>query len=77
MGQADNHIAIPNVPSPTVHETVLASKVDVLERQVKSLRRQMGQLIEWQDTVSSPLYKRIWWFLCGYKFGSVGRWYGN
>ena len=52
-------------------------EIDVLRRQVLSLRRQVGRHEEWLDTVNSPFIKRIWWWLCGYKFYTVGRWYGN
>lgn len=55
----------------------MMQEIDVLKRQVTSLRRQVQALIEWQDTVSSPLYKRLWWWLCGYRFRTVGRWYGQ
>ena len=32
-------------------------------------------LEEYVDTVSSPLWKRVWFVLCGYRFLRVGRWY--
>ncbi len=31
-------------------------------------------LEEYVDTVSSPIWKRLWWVLCGYRFRRVGRW---
>ena len=40
-----------------------------------SLRREIRVLTEWQDTVSSPLYKRVWFWLNGWNFFSLGRWY--
>jgi hypothetical protein len=42
-----------------------------------ALRKQAHDHEEYIDTVSSPLYKRVWWFCCGYRFRKVGRWYGN
>jgi len=51
--------------------------VDVLKRQMLSLRRQIQQIAEWQDTVSSPLYKRVWYWLQGYRWRRVGRWYSK
>lgn len=51
------------------------ARVEVLERQVLELRRQVQRLREWQDVVSSPLWKRLWFVLCGWNFGSLGRWY--
>jgi hypothetical protein len=50
-------------------------EIEVLKRQVKSLRRELQRHDEWLDTVNSPLYRRIWWYLKGYKFYTVGRWY--
>jgi len=55
----------------------IEQEIDVLKRQVVSLRRQVQLHDEWLDTVNSPLYKRIWWFLCGYNFYTLGRWYGD
>lgn len=50
--------------------------IDVLQRQVTSLRREVHALQEWQDTVSSPIYKRLWWVLLGFRWNHVGRWRG-
>jgi hypothetical protein len=55
----------------------LAVEVDVLKKQMHALRKQAHDHEEYIDTVSSPLYKRLWWFCCGYRFRKVGRWYGN
>jgi len=52
-------------------------EIDVLKRQVLSLRRQVQAHHEWLETVNSALYKRVWWFLRGYRFYTVGRWYGD
>lgn len=49
-------------------------EIDVLKRQVLALRRQVHALEEWMDTVNSPLWKRIWWWLHGYRFYRLGRW---
>lgn len=49
--------------------------IDVLKRQMKSLRLQVGRHEEWIDTVSSSFLKRIWWWLQGYRLHKVGRWY--
>lgn len=50
-------------------------EIDVLKRQVHSLRKQVQRQGEWLDTVNSPLYKRIWWWIKGYNFHTLGRWY--
>lgn len=47
----------------------------VLKGQVRSLRREVRQLGELLDTINSPLWKRIWWVLQGYRLRRVGRWY--
>lgn len=52
-------------------------RVKALDRQIKSLRRELRALDELVDTINSPLYKRIWWWLQGYHFRKLGRWYGN
>jgi hypothetical protein len=55
----------------------LITRVEAIERQMRSLRVQAHEHEEYIDTVSSPIYKRVWWFCCGYHFRKVGRWYGN
>ena len=51
-------------------------RLAVLEAQVKSLRIGMKGAAEFIDVVSSPLWKRIIWWFCGFYFRKVGRWYG-
>jgi chaperonin cofactor prefoldin len=55
----------------------LETLVEVLERQIATLRRQVREHEEYIDTVTSPLYKRIHWWFQGFYFRKVGRWYGN
>lgn len=50
-------------------------RIEVLERQVIALRREVRMLHEWHDTVKSPLWRRVWWWLLGYRFDSLGTWY--
>lgn len=47
--------------------------------QVNRLRdaARIRALEEYVDTVSSPLWKRLWWVLQGWRFRQVGRWYGD
>lgn len=52
-------------------------EIDVLKRQMKSLREQVHMHEEWLDTVNSPIYKRIWFWLQGYKYHTLGRWYNK
>ena len=55
----------------------MEQRLDLLERQVKSLRRQMKGVTEFVDVVSSPLWKRVIWWFQGFYFRKVGRWYGR
>lgn len=50
-------------------------EIDVLKRQMQSLRIEVRHLTEWQDVVISPLWKRVWFWVCGYRWKRVGRWY--
>lgn len=54
----------------------LRTELEVLKRQVKSLRREVREQSEFIDTVTSALWKRLWWWVGGYYFRKVGRWYG-
>jgi hypothetical protein len=51
------------IDSLTVNRLRDAARIRALEKYV--------------DTVSSPLWKRLWWVICGYRFRTVGRWYGK
>lgn len=50
-------------------------RIDTLERQMRSVRRQLQRHDEYIDTVSSALWRRILWWFQGYYFRKVGRWY--
>jgi hypothetical protein len=50
-------------------------RLDVLERQVRALRRETQRHEEYIDTVTSPLWKRAIWWAQGFYFRKVGRWY--
>ena len=51
--------------------------LDVLRRQVKYLRMIARDFSQYIDCVTSPLHRRIWWWIGGYHFRKVGRWYGR
>lgn len=53
----------------------LELRVEVLERQVKELRRELRAQSEWIDTVATPMWKRLWFVIQGYHFHKLGRWY--
>lgn len=55
----------------------LEQRIDILERQMKSLRREVREKGELLETIASPPWKRLWWFLQGYRLWTVGRWYGD
>lgn len=41
----------------------------------EALAKRVRRLEKWQDTVSSPLWKRAWFFLQGYRWRRLGVWY--
>lgn len=41
-----------------------------------SLAARLRLCEEWIDTMSSPLWKRIWFVLQGYRWKRLGRWRG-
>lgn len=53
------------------------SRLTMMARQITSLRAEVRELTEYVDTVSSPLWKRLIWWLEGYHFSRVGRWYAR
>jgi hypothetical protein len=53
----------------------LAHTCETLVYLRKEMQKQIQELQEYVDTVSSPLYKRIYWWFCGYYFRKVVRWY--
>jgi hypothetical protein len=46
-----------------------------LQNQVAELRRQMKMASDWHDTLNTPMYKKVWFFIQGYKPWSLGTWY--
>lgn len=50
--------------------------ITVLEREVNKLHDRIIRLEEWADVISSPLYKRVWFVLCGWRWKTLGRWRG-
>jgi len=51
------------------------ARIELLERQVLAIRRQLARYDHWHDTMHSPLYKRCWWWLQGYRLLALGTWY--
>lgn len=49
--------------------------LDILEKcRIKDAAR-IRFLEKWYDTINSPMHKRLWWFVMGYKFTVLGTWY--
>lgn len=40
------------------------------------LAARLTRLEDWVDVVSSPLYKRVWFVLTGWRWARLGRWRG-
>jgi hypothetical protein len=55
----------------------LESQVALLTHQMRGVRRQLKDQDSWLDTVNSPWIKRVWWFLRGWRYHRLGRWYGK
>jgi len=53
----------------------LAMRVEALSREVKALRHQAVRMDHWHDTMRSAWWKRLWWWLQGYRLLALGRWY--
>jgi hypothetical protein len=53
----------------------LRAEVECLKRQMGAARALAHRHEEWIDTFSSSLWKRVLWWLQGYRWKRVGRWY--
>lgn len=60
----------------------LRSEIEGLKAEIESLKdnrinmaKRIRELEEYVDTVSSPMWKRIWFVLQGWRFRRLGRWY--
>ena len=50
-------------------------EIEALKRQVHALRRQMTVMDHWHNTMKSRWYKRLWWWVQGYRLMALGTWY--
>lgn len=48
-------------------------QVTLLVEQMRALRRRVQLHEEWIDLMSSPLYKRLWFVLHGWRWKRLGR----
>jgi hypothetical protein len=53
----------------------LRSEVEVLKRQVNSLRRAHSRLDQLVDTINTAYLKRIWFVVQGFRLRRLGVWY--
>lgn len=60
-----------------VKDDEFSAVAETLLRRINQLEARLHRQLEWIDTMSSPLYKRIWWWLCGWRWRTLGRWYGS
>ncbi len=52
-----------------------SAEIALLKAQVQDLRRRMKLVSDWHDTMHTPLYKKVWFWLQGYNWASLGTWY--
>jgi hypothetical protein len=55
--------------------TDMATEVLGLRAQVESLMRRVHALEELVDVLSTPIHRKLWFMLQGYRWRRVGRWY--
>ena len=55
----------------------LRTELTALKRQVTQLRNRGREADQFIDCVTSPLWKRLVWWVQGFYFRKVGRWYGR
>lgn len=50
-------------------------EIAILKLQVLDLRRRMTLVAAWHDTMHTPLHRKLWFWLQGYNWASLGTWY--
>lgn len=50
------------------------ARLDALRQNYLVLSSRIVECRDWIDVVSSPLYKRVWFVLCGWRWKHLGRW---
>lgn len=51
------------------------AEIRTLKLQVLHLRQQMVMVQHWHDTMHTPLYRKLWFWVQGYNWASLGTWY--
>ena len=52
----------------------LRAEIESLNVRYAELARRLREVEEYVDVVTSPLWKRVLWWLQGWRFDRVGRW---
>ena len=50
-------------------------EIELLKKQRAALAGRVRTLEKMEDVRQSPLWKRVWFFLCGWRWNRLGRWY--
>lgn len=53
----------------------MRARIESLEITRRRDAARIRALEKYVDTVSSPIWKRVWFVMQGYRFRRVGRWY--
>ena len=53
----------------------MKAQIDSLNANRITMAKRIRDLEEYVDTVSSPMWKRIWFVIQGWRFRQLGRWY--
>ena len=53
------------------------AQLESLRANYVSLAARLRLCEEWIDTMSNPLWKRIWFVIQGYRWKRLGRWHGD
>lgn len=62
-------------PPPACPCDAVAAELTALRHNYRALAARVHRTENWIDTVSSPLYKRLWFVVCGYRWRRLGRWW--
>ncbi len=52
----------------------LSARLFSVEQGQRHLAHRLHAVEEWIDVMSSPLWKRVWFVLCGWRWKHLGRW---
>ena len=65
-----------SAPVPPAPELVsLQAEIACPQTNRRLLAARVRRLEEWVETFSAPIHKRAWWWLQGFRWKTLGRWY--